>query len=151
MWEGDGGRAAGGKVSIRHVLGDGGAYKVHKHTEADLHMYRFTYGSVVNSPRCSKVRYEAEESLGPRGETGGQTAGRPVVRMSLLRSCNIYNRTPREACLGDDLWGFYILILGLAFASPPHQFPMPRPPVLANVPSEEGPRTEILQSAAGLL
>lgn len=53
----------------------------HTHTEADLHMYRFMYGSVVNSPRCFKVRYEAEESLGPRGETGGQTAGRPVVRM----------------------------------------------------------------------
>lgn len=32
MWEGDGGRAAGGKVSIRHVLGDSGAYKVHTHT-----------------------------------------------------------------------------------------------------------------------
>lgn len=31
---------------------------------------------------CLKVRNEAEEPLWPRGETGGQTAGGSVVRMS---------------------------------------------------------------------
>lgn len=59
----------------------------------------------ANTPLCFKVCYEAEESLGLRSETGRQTAGGPVVRMSrpLFRAtCVITHR--RSSVFGDDLW-----------------------------------------------
>lgn len=88
MWEGNGGRATWGKVSLYDVLRDSGAYKVN---------YTFkTQGKHINTPTCVstwnttppltvlclKVRNEAKEPLRPWGQTGRQTAGRSVVRMS---------------------------------------------------------------------
>lgn len=62
-------------------------------------------GPFANEPLCFKVCNEAEESLGPWSETGRQTAGGAVVRMShplLHATCVITHRW--SSVFGSDLW-----------------------------------------------
>lgn len=88
MWEGNGGRATWGKVSLYNVLRDCGAYKVNytfkaqgKHTNTSTRVSTWTAAPPL-IVLCLKVRNEAKEPLRPWGQTGRQTAGRSVVRMS---------------------------------------------------------------------
>lgn len=111
-----------------------------------IHTYTWTAAPLL-TVLCLKVRNEAEEPLWPWGKTGRQTAGGSVVRMSSpLFMPHLSSRwrtcTLRMICgPSESLW--------LPLVCP--QFPMPCPPLLANVSFEEGPCTEILQSSAGLL
>lgn len=91
---------------------------------------------------CLKICHEAEKPLWAWGEAGRQTAGSSVVcacPLFFFHICHHYD---------DDLC-FFMRLFGLLRISP--QFPMPRPPLLANVSIKEGPCAEILQSIVRLL